>query len=265
MHPSDFNPNMRMYEGNHIAISRARVAPQLFTLMPSAFLMVDELPSWENTTIKNYTTKDMLADFIEARLHIKPGGRTREPVNNGCENFMYVLSGNITLSFAGEKHELASEGYFWLPPETPFEIVNGGGEEAVALWIKKVYEPVEGHAVPKPVVSSVTAIPEVVNPKAPAEVKQACLNDADLGFDMAVNMLTYHPGVSFPRVEIHAFTHGMYFVSGRGGFWINGEHHEVHQDDFCYTAPFAPHYAVAYAPEPMRYLLYKNANRDYSL
>lgn len=262
---SNFNPNMRMYEGNHLGIARARVAPHVAALMPDAFILFDMLPSWENATIKNYATRDMHADFTQAKLYIQPGGRTREPIDNGCENFMFVLEGSIRLSFGSEENILTQEGYFWLPPHIPFAIANAGQEQALVLWIKKVYEPTDLFAMPKPLVSSLQAVPEVINPAAPAEVKQACLPDVDMGFDMAVNMLTYHPGVSFPRVEIHAFAHGAYFVSGRGGLWLNGVHYEIHQDDFCFMAPFAPHYAVAYGPAPMRYLLYKNANRDYTL
>lgn len=254
---------MKLYEGNHLGIARARIEPGIQYLMPDAFILFDMLPSWENARVKNYTTRRMDADFMECMVYIDPAGKTRGPVDNGCENFMYVRSGTIELSFSGTRHILEEEGYFWLPPETPFEIRNAGEGEARVLWVKKVYEPTELFPVPKPIVSSVKLLPEKVNT---AEVKQECLPfEEDLGFDMAMNMLTYYPGVSFPRVEIHVNVHGAYFLNGRGGMWLNGAHHEMHEDDFCYMAPYTPHYAVAYGPAPMRYLLFKNANRDYRL
>jgi (S)-ureidoglycine aminohydrolase len=263
MDPSLVNAGMKLREENHLSISRALVAPGDASLLPRAFVENSLLPEWEGTISLTYVVPSIGASFLENQLIISSAGGSREPIDNGYENFMYVIAGKADAVFDGAKQALDAEGYFWLPPGTAFEIKNPYGQDARILWVRKKYQPTKFYKVPEPIVSSLNSVPAV---QKIAEIEQQCLPfETNLGFDMAMNMLSFKPGVTFPRVETHDFEHGGYFLDGRGNFWINGRNFEIHEEDFCYMAPYTPHYVVAYGPGTLRYLLYKNVNRDYSL
>ena len=257
------NANMKLVENNHLSISRAALAPGDSILLPKAFMLDSILPEFKNTKVHYYAAPCMGAKFLECKLIIEKDGGSKEAIVNGYENFMYVISGEVEVLISGKKHTMEAEGYFWLPPMVDFEICNKKDEAANVLWVRKRYEETKFYSVPDPIISSVLDIPPVQNI---AEIEQQCLPfEKNFGFDMAMNMLTFAPGVTFPCVEGHIFEHGGYFLNGRGNFWINNTNYEIHEDDFCYMAPFTPHYVVAYGPKPLRYLLYKNVNRDFAL
>ena len=173
------------------------------------------------------------------------------------------MRGEAEFNISGTKYNFEKEGYCWLPPGVDFEIKNAKPANAEVLWIRKRYIETKFFPVPDKIISSVF---DIEPSHSIAEEEQQCVPfEKNPGFDMAMNMLTFLPGVTFPFTETHVFEHGGYFLDGRGNFWINGQNYEVHEDDFCYMAPYTPHYVVAYGPEPLRYLLYKPVNRDFSL
>ena len=97
-----------------------------------------------------------------------------------------------------------------------------------------------------------------------AEIEQRLLPfEANQGFDLAMNILSFKPGVTFGRTEYHVFEHGAFFLNGRGTFWINGHNYEVHIDDFVYFYPYVPHWVGAFGPDTLTYILFKDVNRDY--
>ena len=257
------NPGMKLIEGNHLSITRATVAPFSANLLPKAFVLDSFFPEWENTKVYVYATPEIGAKFIDCKLAIEKDGGSKERILNGYENFLYIIRGQVEVIISGKTYSMEKEGYFWLPPMVDFEIKNKKEETAEILWVRKKYQETKFFSVPDPIISSVLDITPI---HSPAEEEQQCVPfEKNRGFDMAMNMLTFYPGVTFPFTETHVFEHGGYFLDGRGNFWINGINYEVHEDDFCYMAPYAPHYVVAYGPEPLRYLLYKPVNRDFSL
>ncbi|MDR3295905.1 MAG: cupin domain-containing protein [Clostridiales Family XIII bacterium] len=256
------NENMRLEEGNHLGLCRAIHEPNSFCLLPKAFSVSGPLPEWQGVKAYFLATPALGASFIECKLSIAAGGGTKEPLRLPCENYMYVLDGSVELVIAGKKHILEPKGFFWAPPSAEFSVKNRGADEATLLWVRKKYKPTKFEPVPDILVSSVSDIPAV---QTNAERIQECLPESNLGYDMAINIMTFDPGVSFPCTEIHVFEHGEYFLNGRGHLWVNGRYLEVTQDDFCYIAAFAPHFVVAYGPEPLSYMLFKDLSRDYEL
>lgn len=260
---SKVNQNMKIQEDNHLSISRAVIRPGDANLLPRVFVENSILPEWANTIALFYAMPAIGARFLECQLLISQDGGARERIQNGYENFMYIIDGSVEAVISGKAHTMEKEGYFWLPPQVDFEIKNTKAQTAKVLWVRKQYIETKFFPIPAPIISSVLDVPAVQNL---AEIEQQCMPfEKNIGFDMAMNMLTFRPGVTFPRVETHVFEHGGYFLNGRGDFFINGVHYEVHEDDFCYMAPYTPHYVAAYGPAPLRYLLYKNVNRDYEL
>lgn len=260
---SQFNQGMELFERNHLGVSRTAKEPDVVSQMPRQFIFFDNLPGWTHTDIWNYTTPRMNADFVIGQLELKEGGGTLAAVHNDCENFFYLVSGAVTLRFAAQAQRLERDGYGWLPPGTAFEMSQEGTEPARVLWVKKKYAPLAGAAVPAALTGQAADLPAAGDT---AEQTQECLPaGADYGFDISVNILTYHPGVTSGRTRAHMSALGAYVLGGRGELVVNGAHYEAHENDYFYIAPCAPHYTVAYAPAPLRIFVFEEVNRDYAL
>ena len=260
---SQFNPGMELAERNQLSVSRTRKEPGIVCQMPKMFIFSDELPGWENTEIWNYTTRRMNSDFVMTRIEIRKDGGTEKPVNNGCENFFYVVSGNVTVSFSSEEHKLEKDGYCWIPPHVPFEMVQKEEETAVIVWIKKIYEPLKDVKVPEAFVGNANNV-EAKGTTA-EYMKELVPASTDFGFDMSLNIMIFYPGVTSERTELHMASHGIFVLDGRGDVVVNKTHYEAHENDFFYIAPNAPHYYAGYAPKPLCMLIYEETNRDYAL
>jgi (S)-ureidoglycine aminohydrolase len=87
----------------------------------------------------------------------------------------------------------------------------------------------------------------------------------DFAFDMAMNIFTFDPGFGLPVVETHVMEHGLYFLQGKGVYFLDGEWMEVERDDFIWMGPYCPQSFYATGPTPSRYLYYKNVNREIPL
>ena len=52
-------------------------------------------------------------------------------------------------------------------------------------------------------------------------------------------------------------------LKGTAIYVLNGDYHEVQQDDFIYMAAYCPQFAFATGWGQMRYMVYKDVNRDW--
>ena len=255
--------NRQIEEEHHLANARAFLEPGKACLMPYAVRVGKKIPGWKKTLAAHMITPRLGAEFLECELCIAPGGGAEGAVVNSYENFMFVVAGSIEVKILGRRYALEQEGFFWTPPGADFEVGNKSGDDARVLWVRKKYIELNGYRVPRPVVGNVKNLDGV---QSPADYEQHCLPfDNDFGFDMAMNICTYYPGVTMPRTETHICEHCNYVISGRGFIWINGIYHEVFPGDAWYVAPYTPHTATGLAPAALRYLLYKNINREFML
>lgn len=256
------NANMLLSEANHLSISRTEFVYGSYAILPKAFCVPGPLPEWKDTKCYFLCTPSMGAKFLECRLKIFRDGGTKETYISPYESFFYVISGEICFTIQGKKYEMEKEGFCYIPPLVDFEVLNSKCEEASLLWIRKKYIPTKFYSVPNVKVSSILDLPVK---KTTAEKVQMCLPEDDLRYDMGCNIMAFDPGVTFPCTEMHVFEHGEYVLDGRASIFLNGTHHEMMPEDFVYINAFTPHYVTTYGPEPMRYLLYKDLSRDYSL
>ena len=129
------------------------------------------------------------------------------------------------------------------------------------LTLKKRYEPASGVMKPEPFtgnISNVSADPWMGN----AHARLQLLIPDELGYDFAMNIFEFDPGYGLPYVETHVMEHGLYFLEGKGVYYLEEEWMEVEATDFIYMAPYCPQSFYATGPTPAKYLYYKNVNRD---
>jgi (S)-ureidoglycine aminohydrolase len=59
--------------------------------------------------------------------------------------------------------------------------------------------------------------------------------------------------------------HGLYFLQGKGLYFLGDEWMEVEVGDFIWMGPFVPQSFYATGPAAAKYIYYKNVNRDVTL
>jgi (S)-ureidoglycine aminohydrolase len=87
----------------------------------------------------------------------------------------------------------------------------------------------------------------------------------DLQYDMAMNIFSFDPGHCLPYVETHVMEHGLYFLQGKGVYFLDGEWMETQNDDFIWMGAYCPQSFYATGNEPAKYIYYKNVNREIPL
>src|SRR5262249_33025993 len=132
------------------------------------------------------------------------------------------------------------------------------------LMLRKVYEPAAGIPSPRAVVGQESSVPgEPFLGDAGARL-QALLPD-EMAYDLAMNIFTFETGHSLPVVETHVMEHGLYFLQGKGLYFLDDEWMEVETGDFIWMGPYVPQSFYATGPVAAKYIYYKNVNRDITL
>jgi (S)-ureidoglycine aminohydrolase len=252
-------------------LSDRAVVTEAYTVIPRGVLrdiVVSVLPGWDKTRtwILNRPVAGGSTTFAQYMVEVAPAGGSSEPEPEaGVESFVFLLSGNLTVTLAGEKHELLPGGFAFVPPGTDWKVENQGKELAVFQWIRKAYQVLAGHP-PRVVVGNEQDIEAVEMPGTDGAWRTTrMLPPDDLAFDMHMNIVTFEPGGIIPFAETHVMEHGLYVLEGKGVYRLNQDWVEVEAGDFMWLRAFCPQACYAGGPGRFRYLLYKDVNRHMKL
>lgn len=239
--------------------NRTMVTPH-YAVMPPEGILESRLPGWRDTLVRFHTSPSMGARFAQALLELAPGGGTVAAVRDGLEHFLYVVAGGITVGCGDRETSLSVGGYAYCPTGNALT-VRANGSPAKAIWIKRPYQPADGHPTPKALFGDRNTV-ERQRKHTDGRTWQHLLPDEDLGFDMAVNILSFAPGTHFPFVETHIMEHGLYLLQGQGLYLLGRDWHECWTGDFIWMGSYVPQQFYCTGWEEAAYLLYKNINRD---
>ena len=129
------------------------------------------------------------------------------------------------------------------------------------IMLRKKYEPAPGIELFKPILGNESDIPKQIWSDNPHSRLQTLIPD-EFAFDMAMNIFTFDPGYGLPIVETHVMEHGLYFMQGKGLYFLGKDWMEVEANDFIWMGPFCPQSFYATGPTASRYLYFKNVNRE---
>ncbi len=132
------------------------------------------------------------------------------------------------------------------------------------LVLRKRYEKAPGIEPFKPIFGKESEIDKQVWADNPHSLLQTLIPD-ELAYDLAINIFTFDPGFGLPIVETHVMEHGLYFLNGKGLYYLEDRWLEVEADDFIWMGPYCPQSFYATGPAASRYIYYKNVNRDIAL
>jgi (S)-ureidoglycine aminohydrolase len=226
-------------------------------------LVANALAHFEKTVARPLATPRAYgAMFGQYLLEFEPSGGSTRPVGSGFENFIYQLDGEVTISAPSGVISLREGDYCYLPSDAEFSIRASQSAPAKTLWTKRMYEAVEGIAMPAPIIGSRSEASEIVPPLPGRYTFRELMPAANPSYDFAMNVLTAQPGGSIGIVEIHHQEHGLLMLDGQGVYYLAGDTHEVVKGDYIYMAPYCPQSFFATGDGAASYLLYKDVNRD---
>ena len=232
-------------------------------------IVTSALPFWERTRL--WIIARPLSGFAETFsqyiVEVSPGGGSERPeLDPAAEGVLFVVDGSMTVSMAGQAHEMSPGGYAFLPPGTDWTVRNTGGSRATFHWIRKAYAHVDGIDVPEPFVTSETEVEGQEMPGTEGRwTTQRFVDPLDVRHDMHVNIVTFEPGGVIPFPETHVMEHGLYVLEGKAVYLLNKDWVEVQEGDFMWLRAFCPQACYAGGPGRFRYLLYKDVNRHAAL
>jgi (S)-ureidoglycine aminohydrolase len=239
--------------------SRTRLRRR-YALFPLEGYPPSKLPEWPDVEARVLTAPAMGAGFAEYLLTVQAGRGTKSSAAGRIETFFYVLSGEFRLRLAGDASQrLTDGGYAWIGPATDYEITAVA--EGALLMLRKAYEPVAGVSAPPAIVGNQANVPGEAFLGDEGARLQTLIPD-EMAFDLAMNIFTFESGHSLPVVETHVMEHGLYFLEGKGVYFLDDEWMEVEAGDFIWMGPFVPQSFYATGPVPSKYIYYKNVNRD---
>ena len=232
-------------------------------------IVTSNLPHWQNTRL--WVLARPLSGFAETFsqyiMEVGPGGGSDNPdADDNSEAVLFVTEGEMTLTIAGEGHEMTSGGYAYIPPTVNWTLKNNSKNNVCFHWIRKSYEWVEGISAPEAFVTNDSQIEPIAMPDTNGKwATTRFVDPADTRHDMHVNIVTFEPGGVIPFEETHVMEHGIYVLEGKAVYLLNKDWVEVEAGDFMWLRAFCPQACYAGGNSNFRYLLYKDVNRHMAL
>ena len=241
--------------------SRTRVRPR-YALMPLEGFPTSRLPSWPEADVRVLASPRLGSEFVQLRIDLPAGKTGGFGADDANETFIFVLGGNGTLVTGDVLHDIATGSFALTPPGVGVSVRADSPLNLVVL--RKRYETADHTSTFEPLFGREQDVEKTHWDANPHSLLQTLIPD-NLQYDLAMNIFTFTPGYGLPIVETHVMEHGLYFLQGKGVYFLGDEWTEVERDDFIWMAPYCPQSFYATGPTPSRYLYYKNVNREIPL
>ena len=243
------------------------VFTEAYALIPGGVMrdiVTSYLPHWTDTRawILARPLSGFSETFAQYIVEVFPGGGSSNPEPDpGAQGVLFVVAGNASLTIDRKSHSLRPGGYAYLPPGAQWKLTNKGKTPLRFHWIRKMYEVVDGIAIPPAFVANEQDEPIIWMPGTGNTWGTTRFVDpSDVRHDMHVNIVTLQPGAVIPFEETHVMEHGLYVLEGKAVYRLNRDWVEVEAGDFMWLRAFCPQACYA-GPGRFRYLLYKDVNR----
>lgn len=238
--------------------ARTRVR-QRYALMPLEGFPVSRLPTWPDAEVKVLAAPALGAQFVQYLIDLPAGRAGQFTSDAGIETLYYALDGTGKVN---QNQPIRSGSFGLVPPAASFTV--NAADRLRLIVLRKRYERAASIEVFKSLHGHESDVKKEIWAENPHSLLQTLIPD-DFAYDMAMNIFTFDPGFGLPIVETHVMEHGLYFLQGKGVYFLDGDWMEVERDDFIWMGPYCPQSFYATGPTPSRYLYYKNVNREIPL
>lgn len=239
------------------ALTRSVIKKSHALISPDGYIN-STVPGWTGCTVNVIISKEMGARFSQTIITCRQGASLSGNTQR-LQSFFFVVNGGLRATVDGIAKTLSGGEYVYIPEWKDYHL-DGVTEDTQLLGFHKVYEPLEGFAVPNVLFGKSSAIPGKEYLGDPALRLQVLLPE-DLSFDMAINIFTYDPGGHLPLVETHIMEHGLLYLQGQGVYRLDQDWYPVKKGDCIWMAPYCQQWFTAMGKEPAVYIYYKNVNR----
>jgi (S)-ureidoglycine aminohydrolase len=223
------------------------------------------LPGWSRTRL--WLIARPMSGFSETFsqyvMEVQPGGGSDAPdAEEGAEHWLFFTGGLATLSVDGQGVEMEAGSYAYIPPGAQWTLWAEGSAPARFHWLRKLYEPAPGVAVPEHFSVNERDVALRFMPDTQDRWGTTrFVEPEDIRHDAHVNIVTFQPGGVIPFEETHVMEHGLYVLEGKAVYKLNRDWVEVEAGDFMWLRAYCPQACYAAGPGRFRYLLYKDVNR----
>ncbi|MFH1578111.1 MAG: cupin domain-containing protein [Candidatus Omnitrophota bacterium] len=191
------------------------------------------------------------ASFNKNLYEMASGGRTLAPIQENMRTFIYVIGGSAVLNIAGEGVvELSKDDALYIPAQATYTIENKASEDFKFIAIKKSPNQDIESKFFKTKLSEINPVP-VGNDTG--FLLRFLGNDSDF----LIIHITVMPGSGNAFMESHIEQHGIFFLSGNGGYYmIKDEKYDIFPEDYIFMDSYVPH-GFRSVTEPVSFLLLK--------
>ncbi|MHA3684173.1 bifunctional allantoicase/(S)-ureidoglycine aminohydrolase [Leucobacter sp. HY1908] len=253
------------------SLGSAAIVTTAYTVIPNSVMrdiVASVFPEWERTRgwVLNRPVAGGATTFAQIIMEVEPGGGSNAPEpQEDVEGFVFVLSGDFTITIDGTTHALTPGGYAFVPAGASWKLRNTGDAAGQFHWFRKRYEPAAG-LTPKAFVGNEQDVtPGGMEGTDGKWATTRFFDPADLAYDMHITIVTLEPGTKIPFLETHVMEHGIYVLEGNAVYRLNDDWVELQPGDYFSLRAFCPQACYAGGPGPFRYLLYKDVNRQITL
>jgi len=248
------------------------VFTQAYAVIPKGVMqdiVTSNLPFWDKT--RAWIIARPMSGFSETFSHyvmeVGAGGGSENPEPDArAQGVLFVVDGQVEVTYHGATHRLAAGHYAYLPAGLKWTLRNTSEAPARFHWIRKIYEAVPGIDTPEPIIARDQDTVRAVMPDTDGRwATTRFVDPADMRHDMHINIVTLEPGAVIPFAETHVMEHGLYVLEGKAVYRLNQDWVEVEAGDYMWLRAFCPQACYAGGPTRFRYLLYKDVNRHASL
>ncbi|MCO5733101.1 bifunctional allantoicase/(S)-ureidoglycine aminohydrolase [Rhizobium sp. SSA_523] len=227
------------------------------------------LPHWSRTRawIIARPMTGFSETFAQYIMEVEPGGGSDRPEPDArVQSAIFVVSGEMTITYDGRPHHLTPGSFAYLPAGTRWSLGNEGSALAKFHWVRKKFQAVEGLEPPPAIFTHENEHPIAPMPDTDgAWGTTRFIDPSDMRYDMHLTIVTFEPGGTIPFMETHVMEHGLYVLEGKAVYRLNSDWVEVEAGDFMWLRAFCPQACYAGGPGRFRYLLYKDVNRHADL
>src|SRR5258706_451415 len=248
-----------MRNAHQLVHSRTRVGGR-FAMMPLEGYPASRLPTWPDAQVKVLASPALGAQFVQLLIDLPAGKRGMFDKDGHTETFYFVRAGaGQVIDEAGDVTNVRPGSFGLTAPGR--QVTYVAGDSMKFLLVRKSYQSATDIKLFSSLHGHESDVTKQVWGDNPHSLLQTLIPD-DFAYDMAMNIFTFDPGFGLPIVETHVMEHGLYFLQGRGLYYLDKEWMEVEADDFIWMGPYCPQSFYATGPTASRYLYYKNVNRD---
>ncbi|MEZ4631778.1 MAG: (S)-ureidoglycine aminohydrolase [Deinococcales bacterium] len=241
----------------HLGESRTVMKARHAFLAPDGHVRTT-LPGWHKTSIIMLISPQMGARFQQYLAEMEAGGKAKS-AEGGLERFIFVLEGEITIDIDGKNIPLSHYDYAFLPAHS-YHSIRANKASKLNVFERR-YIPLAGAGTPTVVTGNEKELVGEVFMGDPKLICRKLLPD-NPAFDIAVNTMSFEPGVPLPFVETHVMEHGMLMLEGAGIYRLEQDWYPIREGDNLWMGPYCPQWFACIGKTSAKYLLYKENNRD---